>query len=211
MLWLVTSLIPRVESCNTPPHKLGFAPVVSRFAISKIKLLISWMRTIQIQVTLNWTHYWVAYEVGSLQYLYWNQLNWTGSLKCDRTFFTVIFSSYRESIYKEARIFLFLYRFIWLIWIAVCFWLEKVFWLFFTFSFESINGNYPICSQRGKKVIDIKKSTSGKAWIIYHFTKSLSFSTVLNVAVELNILKLYIYFPLYCLLMFNTPSSSILK
>ena len=157
MLWLVTSLIPRVESCNTPPHKLGFAPVVSRFAISKIKLLISWMRTIQIQVTLNWTHYWVAYEVGSLQYLYWNQLNWTGSLKCDRTFFTVIFSSYRESIYKEARIFLFLYRFIWLIWIAVCFWLEKVFWLFFTFSFESINGNYPICSHRGEKVIDIKK------------------------------------------------------
>lgn len=59
MMLLVTSLIPRVESSNTTPHKLAFAPVISPIAISKRKLPISWMITIQIQLTLTWKHSWV--------------------------------------------------------------------------------------------------------------------------------------------------------
>lgn len=53
--WVVTYLITRAESCNIPPHKLVFAPVISHITLSKIKLPISWIITIQIQIILNWS------------------------------------------------------------------------------------------------------------------------------------------------------------
>lgn len=99
-----------------------------------------------------------------------------GSLEWTEHFFTVIFSNPREST-RRPESSLSSIDLSGSCTLQVYFWSEIVCWLFIVFSFDHINANYPICTQRGEKIlIYTLKSSLGKTLIFIIVGKKCKFS-----------------------------------